>query len=417
MINLECEPWLWNAIIQHLNQTTGLACENLGILNIRRSIANRMAILNCKTVASYWVQLQQNSEEWQAFLNEVVVPETSFFRDRVPFQLLANWAKDHCFRGLKTDRKLRILCLPCSTGEEAYSIALSLLAVGLTLEQFRIEAIDLSDRAVATAKKGCYSIQPVGIEWERCHSYWQFKNDVLHILPAVQQIIEFKVGNVIDRVLNSGCDEEYDIIFCRNLLIYFDTETRQQVLSSFDRSLKSDGLLFVGHAETGSLGRDRWTAVPHGFSFAYHKATLVVKSIGPEAIPKSLVRNMQFNKLTKRPGFDFAQPSLVVHKPVVDLLTRSKELANNNQLNEALKDCELYLKEFPMCSDGYFLMGQIYQAMKLTTDAERCLKRSIYLKPQNTEALIQLALLRDGTGDRQGGDVLRDRINRKTRSP
>ena len=412
MINLECEPWLWNAIIQHLNQTTGLACANLGILNIRRSIANRMASLNCKTVASYWVQLQQNSEEWQAFLNEVVVPETSFFRDRVPFQLLAKWAKDHCFRGLKTDRKLQILCLPCSTGEEAYSIALSLLAAGLTLEQFRIEAIDLSDRAVATAKKGCYSTKPIGIQWERCHGYWQFKNDVLQISPLVQKVIKFKVGNVRDLVLNSDCGEEYDLIFCRNLLIYFDSETRQQVLSSFHHSLMSDGLLFVGHAETGALGRDRWTAVPHAFSFAYHKATLIEKSIGPKSILKSLVRDVQFNKLPKKPGFDFAQPSLVKQKPVVDLLTRSKELANNNQLNEALKDCELYLKEFPMCSDGYFLMGQIYQAMKLTTDAERYLKRSIYLEPQNTEALMQLALLRDGTGDRQSGDILRDRIRR-----
>ena len=406
MINLECEPWLWNAIIQHLNQTTGLACANLGVLNIRRSIANRMAILNCKTVASYWFQLQQNSEEWQAFLNEVVVPETSFFRDRVPFQLLANWAKDHCFRGLKTDRKLRILCLPCSTGEEAYSIALSLLAVGLTLEQFRIEAIDLSDRAVTTAKKGCYSTKPVGIEWERCHGYWKFKNDVLQILPAVQKVIEFKVGNIIDRqILSSDCGEQYDIIFCRNLLIYFDTETRQQVLSSFHYFLKSDGLLFVGHAETGTLGRDRWTAVPHAFSFAYHKAIFVAESIGPKAIPKSLVT-------TKKTSNPLASKVSISQKLVVDLLIRSKELANNNQLNEALKDCKLYLKDFPMCGDGYFLMGQIYQAMKLTTDAERCLKRSIYLKPQNTEALMQLALLRDGTGDRSGGDVLRDRIRR-----
>jgi hypothetical protein len=73
VISLECEPWLWNAIVQHLKTKTGLDCDCLGSLNIRRTIAHRMKQTQTRTVANYWFQLQQHGTEWQAFLDEVVV--------------------------------------------------------------------------------------------------------------------------------------------------------------------------------------------------------------------------------------------------------------------------------------------------------------------------------------------------------
>ena len=228
MINLECEPWLWNAIVQHLKTKTGLSCDGLGSLNIRRTIAYRMKLTQTRSVTHYWFQLQQQGAEWQAFLDEVVVPETSFFRDRVPFTLLAEWAQTQNL----SDRKLRILSLPCSTGEEPYSIALALLSSGLTLEQFEIDAIDISDRALTVAKCGRYLTKPLGAIWARTSKYWDYADQALQISPNLQRSIHFKLGNVMDLVLHDihSSDLYYDVIFCRNLLIYFLSVAASQEL-------------------------------------------------------------------------------------------------------------------------------------------------------------------------------------------
>jgi chemotaxis protein methyltransferase WspC len=423
VISLECEPWLWNAIVQHLRTKTGLSCDCLGSLNIRRSIAYRMKQTQTRTVANYWFQLQQQGAEWQAFLDEVVVPETSFFRDRVPFEWLAKWASGQSFG----DRKLRILSLPCSTGEEAYSIALTLLGAGLSLDQFEIDAIDLSDRALNVARSGRYSTKPLGNFWELVPGYWDYQDQVLQMSLEVKQSIHFKLGNVMDLILERDhpSDSQYDVIFCRNLLIYFDPETRQRVLQGFDRLLNKTGLLFVGHAETGALLRDRWSMVPFPYAFAYEKMRPPTPNSGGF---KTGQRNKSSaSKQPQRSVLPKASPKVLPkalpkvssdHSVVIeDLLTRSRELADADQLEKALDCCEQYLKRQPLCGEGYFLMGQICQAIGSLAESDRYLAKAIYLMPDHEDALMQLALLREGQGDTAGAQVLRQRLLRSMKTP
>jgi chemotaxis protein methyltransferase WspC len=419
VISLECEPWLWNAIVQHLKTKTGLSCDCLGSLNIRRSIAYRMKQTQTRSVSSYWFQLQQQGAEWQAFLDEVVVPETSFFRDRVPFQFLTEWAQAKSFG----DRKLRILSLPCSTGEEPYSIALTLLGAGLTVDQFEIDAIDLSDRALNIAKSGRYSIQPLGRFWELVSGAWDYRDSVLQMSLEVKQAIHFKLGNIMDLVLEDDrpSDLQYDVIFCRNLLIYFDPETRQRVLQGFDRLLKKTGLLFVGHAETGALSRDRWSMVPFPYAFAYEKTRSLTPNSGGFKTTKTT--QISASKQSKRSVLPKASPKALPKVSsndsavIADLLKRSRELADASQLEAALDCCEQYLKRQPLCGEGYFLMGQICQAIGSLAESDRYLAKAIYLMPDHADALMQLALLREGQGDTAGAQVLRQRLLRSMKTP
>jgi chemotaxis protein methyltransferase WspC len=427
VISLECEPWLWNAIVQHLRTKTGLSCDCLGSLNIRRSIAYRMKQTQTRSVASYWFLLQQQGVEWQAFLDEVVVPETSFFRDRVPFEWLAKWASGQRF----DDRKLRILSLPCSTGEEAYSIALTLLGAGLSLDQFEIDAIDLSDRALNIAKSGRYSKKPLGRFWELVSGYWDCQDSVLQMSLAVKQSIHFKLGNIMDLILEENLeddrssDSQYDVIFCRNLLIYFDPETRQRVLQGFDRLLNKTGLLFVGHAETGALLRDRWSMVPFPYAFAYEKMRPPTPNSG--GFKTAQINKSSASKQIKRSVLPKASPKVSLKAlskvsandstAIADLLKRSRELADADQLEKALDCCEQYLKRQPLCGEGYFLMGQICQAIGSLAESDRYLAKAIYLMPDHADALMQLALLREGQGDTAGAQVLRQRLLRSMKTP
>jgi chemotaxis protein methyltransferase WspC len=425
VINLECEPWLWNAIVQHLKTKTGLSCEGLGSLNIRRTIAYRMKQTQTRSVASYWFQLQQQGAEWQAFLDEVVVPETSFFRDRVPFQLLTEWAQSQHL----TDRKLRILSLPCSTGEEPYSIALTLLGAGLTVDQFEIDAIDLSDRALNIAKSGCYAKKPLGNFWERVSGYWDYQDQTLQMSLAVKRSIDFKLGNVMDLVAHPHPDIDalYDVIFCRNLLIYFDPETRQRVLQGFDRWLGKTGLLFVGHAETGSLLRERWSMFPFPYAFAYQKkmtptpdyrglktkTTQISASKQSKRSASSKVSSKASSKASSKVSSKALPKAASNDSSILEnLLKRSRKLADADQLEEALACCEQYLKCQPLCGEGYFLMGQICQAIGALAESDRYLAKAIYLIPNHADALMQLALLREGQGDSAGAEVLRQRLLR-----
>ncbi len=379
-----------------------------------------MKLTQTRTVANYWFQLQQQGVEWQAFLDEVVVPETSFFRDRVPFQLLADWVKAQGLTDRKLgdrklcDRKLRILSLPCSTGEEPYSIALTLLGAGLTLEQFEIDAIDLSDRALSIAKSGRYSTKPLGPLWERVLGYWDYQDQILQMSLEVKRSIDFKLGNVMDLIAQDTgiSDSPYDVIFCRNLLIYFDPETRQRVLQGFDRVLKKTGLLFVGHAETGSLLRDRWSMFPFPYAFAYQKSTSPTPNSGVKSTVNSKVRSKVKSHVLPK-----AQPireSKVVSNGLMgtDLLKRSRELADAAKLEDALLCCENYLKSHPLCGEGYFLMGQICQAIGSLAESDRYLAKAVYLMPDHEEALMMLALLRESQGDPTGAAALRKRIRR-----
>jgi chemotaxis protein methyltransferase WspC len=261
-----------------------------------------------------------------------------------------------------TDRKLRILSLPCSTGEEPYSIALTLLGAGLSLDQFEIDAIDISTHALNIARHGHYNTKPLGPLWAKSYRYWSWQDQSLQISPTLAQSIHFKLGNVMDWAAQNSSqafnasDLRYDVIFCRNLLIYFDPETRQNVLQAFDRSLRSEGLLFVGHAETGALGRDRWEIFPHSHAFAYQKIKPqpANKRSVPKA-PKSPVRSA-LSVPPHRPSYE---PKTIVS------LARSQELADAGQLDAALAICEKHLKIQPLCGEGYFLMGQICQAIGL----------------------------------------------------
>lgn len=501
MISLDCEPWLWNAIVQHLKTHTGLACDYLGSLNLRRTIAHRMKITQTQTVANYWVQLQQKGSEWQAFLDEIVVPETAFFRDRVPFEFLREWAVDrrltcsrypkngtllnrqalqdktiynktirdktvhnktfiHSDTAYNPDRttpksriphKLCILSLPCSTGEEVYSIAFSLLAAGLTLDQFTIDAIDLSHRSLAIAQRGQYSTQPIGDFWDAVTPYWYWQNGFLQISASVQRSIHFKLGNIVDCIPTnvSSQDSQYDIIFCRNLLIYLDPEIRQQVLQGFHQRLQKDGLLIVGHAETGALNYNAWSALPQRYSFTYQKvipknqslisplrlsppitsqhltspyltSPPIVQSVTQKArsvtqkakrvlsknIPKSVAQGRIQSAI---------QTALQPFSQTLSgdrLLQQARDLADRGELEAALEYCATYLKTERLCGEGYFLMGQICQAIGALAEADRYLAKAIYLMPNHVDALVQLALLRESQGDTDRAIALRQRIQR-----
>lgn len=215
---------------------------------VERTLALRTRTLRMAAVSDYLNFLQQNTEasEWQEFINAFTVNHTAFFRERHHFDVLARFAQNR-------ERPLTIWSAACSTGEEPYSMAIRLRDTLPNPDyQVSIFASDIDTSAIATAKAGVYTLERI-----KPMSDDQLKNYFLRgtgtrvgmarVKPCIRSMVEFDILNLLSPSWPS--DTQFDAIFCRNTMIYFDKPTQSRLLDRFARVMKPGGLLFVGHSE------------------------------------------------------------------------------------------------------------------------------------------------------------------------
>ena len=248
-----------------LRQKIGLDAAVFTGDTLARAVQSRMAKRGITNISVYLNQLHLSVQELEALIEAVIVPETWFFRDKAPFALLQNYVENE-WRRINPGRVLRVLSVPCSTGEEPYSIAIALIEAGLNPDQFHIDAIDISRRSLQLAQRAIYDKHSFrGTDLPFQQRYFTRTTAGITVgyclCEAVRQSVHFQYGNIVD--LAFAIDKlPYDIIFCRNLLIYFDQLSRERTIQVLDRLLNLQGLLFVGHAETAMLPVAQFIPLP-----------------------------------------------------------------------------------------------------------------------------------------------------------
>lgn len=486
-----------NSLVQEkveelLRTRIGLNPNSIGSRSILRAVNRGMRTGKMRGLVDYLNELQERPELFKALVESIVVPETSFFRNRASFVFLRQWISQAWTRG----RVLRVLSVPCSTGEEPYSIAITLREEGLAMEDFHIDAVDISEQAIAKARQGVYSPYAFRRQNHRSNDKY-FTLNVLdtekkvqkiersanmrreqrrriqryHLVESIKEKVNFLQGNL----LSSGLlvhQPPYDIIFCRNLLIYFDREARKKTMAFFNRKLKPGGLLFVGYAETGLIDSEHYRAVPYPQTFAYYRRE-AAKADSLQDISSAATRSARsFNQKRKRPAEVapvFGLPAPLAKDPLArnplakDLLTEdlpigdlqiedikgsksvcspvaqelcsvlprkleissnlvaphcsaalaiAQQLADSGAVKKAAEQCDKYLAAFPTDAKAYLLRGELYQAMNELPEAEGCFRKAIYLSPQLYEALVHLMLLKEAQGDLDEATIIRNRIKR-----
>ncbi|MCC8393354.1 chemotaxis protein CheR [Paraburkholderia sp. MMS20-SJTR3] len=273
-----------NAALYHhftglLHRTMGLDASSLGHRSIERAVDQLAAAWRADghadaTLADYWNAVQTSPALLQALVETLTVPETWFFRDADAFRALARLAHERLNDRLRTPghaRPLRILSLPCSTGEEPYTIAMTLLDAGLDAAQFRIDAMDINERSLALAQRAHYgrnSFRGNALAFRDAH--FSRTEDGWRLAPRIVDTVRFAHANLMQ--LDAAALGVYDFVFCRNVLIYFDRETQQIALQALDSVLADSGTLFVGPAETGLLMRYGMQSAKIPLAFAFHRA-------------------------------------------------------------------------------------------------------------------------------------------------
>jgi chemotaxis protein methyltransferase WspC len=357
-----------------------------------------------------------------------VVPETWFFRHREALLALARFAGQRVFG--EGEPMLRILSLPCSSGEEPYSIAMALLDAGIPGNRFCVDAMDISALALERAQAAVYGDnafrgRPLDFR-DRYFAPATATPATYRLHTKVRNQVRLLRGNLVDPdLLTHGAP--YHFVFCRNLLIYFNPETQCEAIRTLRRLARPDGMIFVGPAEASLLTREGLVSagVPLAFAFHAQPASAIPPATAQPTMPSPRPTTLRTRPATTVPArrrapapFIATDASSAPPSPATGrdaALTGIAAMADRGELDCALAACQQFLAGHGTSADGWCLLGVLHDALGRSTDAHAAYRKAVYLDPGHEEALYHLAALLDSAGDAAAAHRLRERAQRHAR--
>ncbi len=237
---------------------TGISMDASRRYFIDKRLEERMLVNDCGTLQEYLalVRFQHDSAEMQSLINEMTVNETYFFREDYQLHCLTRRMLDEIAARKDPAREtIRIWSAPCSTGEEPYSIAIAILEQWPRAQDYDIEifASDIDSRVLQQAREGVYGARALHRVPSKLRATYfrQIGTERWQVIDDLRQSVDFSLVNVTDRIAMSRM-RGIDVIFCRNLLIYFDDQSRRQTAEMFFDALAPGGFIALGHSESMS---------------------------------------------------------------------------------------------------------------------------------------------------------------------
>ena len=239
----------------------GLIREHCGIdfqsdsqFLVERRLAPRLETLRMASFTEYYLHLRYaatREAEYEEIVERVTTNETYFFREKYQLDAFANEILLDIHASPRRPRRLHLWSAGCSTGEEPYTLAMLILESGRFAGwDVRIYANDVSRRVLDIARRGVYSrgsFRTTDERWQR--RYFRAVDGKHEVIDEVKQLVTFSQANLLEdgSLARIG---EVDAVFCRNVLIYFDSDSRRKVIDSFYRKLARRGYLLLGHTES-----------------------------------------------------------------------------------------------------------------------------------------------------------------------
>ena len=221
-------------------------------------LSRRLRETGSSSFGSYLNELEQATgpqadQEWQEFVNCLTTNLTAFFREEHHFHALLEDLR------ARAARPLRLWCNAASTGEEPYSLAMTVVEALGASAQVKLVWSDIDTKVLATAQRGVYGSDARGLSPERMKRHFMrgtgSNGGQIRVKPELSRLIEFRTFNLMSSSWSS-LGEPFDLVFCRNVMIYFDNPTQRRVLEKTHAAMKPGGLLYVGHSENFTESRD-----------------------------------------------------------------------------------------------------------------------------------------------------------------
>jgi chemotaxis protein methyltransferase WspC len=416
-----------------IRERLGLDTAALGPSVLPRTIENRMKAKEETVLESYLRSLTTDPHEIEALAEELVVSESWFFRGGLPlYQALAEFVADRT-GSRPVGSPVRLLSLPCSTGEEPLSLAISIHKLGVPTTMYEIDAVDLSSAHVEAAKAGVYSafaFREPGVDIRP--TYFTKINASWIPLPKIRQVVNYRTGNIVDPLFMRNA-LPYDLILCRNLFIYLTPDGRKKAIAALDRLLAPNGSLCVTAAEADRLPAGHFASVgPIEFGFyrrietvnSFNSANKLKTVIAPPStaianpVPRqqhttfssasAMTSDRDRNELREKKSLKTSD----VVNPNSNTLERARDLADAGRLSEARDACEEIIRTQSDLPDAYSLLGVIHQAEGRVSEAAKAFRKALYLSPDHLESLTHMIVLCNARGDTAQAAVLQKRAMR-----
>lgn len=255
---------------------TGIQFQEAKKYYVERRIADRIAKTGSENFRDYFtfVRFEVSGEELQHLVNSMTVNETYFFREDYQFKALVSGILPALMRVKSQRDPFRIWSIPCSSGEEPYSIAISLLEQWDQVDNWDIEihASDIDSKILAEARAGIFgprSLQRVSSQLVSKY-FVSLGEGRFQICDELRDSIDFSLINVVDP-LQTNRFRDVDVIFCRNLLIYFDDVARRETVETLYETLRPGGFVCLGHSESMSRMTSLFVPRKFGDTIVYQK--------------------------------------------------------------------------------------------------------------------------------------------------
>lgn len=447
------------SLIAWIATTLGIRVRESDRPLLAQRILNRVKALGLASPeAYYWFLTTQTKtarweNEWCELVSLLTVTESYFFRDRGQFQLLRNYIlpdivqrKQSLSRSSSSRPKLQIWSAGCSTGEEAYSLAIVLqeLLPDSALWDIVVLGTDVNAVALERARRGLYSdwsfrtVDPAVRK-----KYFRQHRDEWEIDPQIRKMVRFQIGNLVqDRYpIAAGETGDFDLIICRNVFIYFESAAIASVLKNFHNALLQGGYLLTGHTELYGQDTSQFQVVSFPESIVYQRrlvATETRNSIPKVATENSIKATVFAPSRSPLPQQTLPSPNVLTHSlpqaisqstltPIRadtqgDRSTHSN-LPNFQEWNQEIKtliqckaDAEAIrkLQEViilePCSFQAYCLMAEAYANLGNYLVAVQVCQQAIQINPLSVEPYYLLAQISEEQGDTEGAKVFLKRI-------
>ena len=397
-----------------LVQHSGLHFDQGNSKILERGLCRRMRALHLESYGGYFSYLerfQDSRQELKKLLGLLTVGETFFFRYRSHFEALQHRVIPELMERNRLQRRLRIWSAGCSTGEEPYSIAMLLLEHFPELAHWQVEilATDINYQALRRAREGLYRERALRVtEAGYRNRYFIPQNGRLAVGPAPRKLVRFGYLNLQTGrypAPDNGT-AEVDLLFCRNVMIYFRQETNQRIIERVSRCLRPGGFLFLGHAETLQNLSEQFLPVHYrsGFYYLLHNESLAVRdeesppapvptmpavlpetpSPRPSVEPEVEDLSEQARQAFEREEFAVAEKTFArileqQHDQVQALVGMGFIRANQERYAEALDYCERALGINDLLAEAYFLRGLIFELQGAWADSIEEYRKTLLL--------------------------------------
>jgi chemotaxis protein methyltransferase CheR len=417
-----------------LHDAAGLSFDESRRDSLGFSIGERMRATKTADVEAYLVKVGSvtGAEERQALLDEVTIPETHFFRNPPQIRALRKYVMPELIRQASDRKRLRIWSAGCSTGEEAYTVAIMVREMLPAAADWDVKvlATDISTRGLAAGREARYGERSFVMTEPGDLNRWFVpdpKGGSWTVRDEVRSIVEFEHRNLVtdEAAFDPG---EADLILCRNVTIYFDRETTRRLMQRLHTRLRDGGYLFLGHAETLWQISDDFTLTPLGDAFVYRRLDHVEpKAAEPERAPAALPERPKADPDRRHARKDSVEvprlprlvtpampvpPDLAAVTAPPDPLEAVRSALDEGRYAEAADIAGEVASSTPLRADAHYLWGIALTNLGRDADALVVLRKTVYLDPEHGFAHFMLG----GALDRMGEGVAAARSYRAAAS-